>query len=346
MKNLLYIGNKLARHGYSVTSIETLGPLLAEEYNVYFSSDKKSKSLRLMDMVSTFWRRRNEVDAVVIDTYSSLNFYYAVVIAQMARWWNIPYIPILRGGELPLLLRRKPRLAQLVFGGSYRNIAPSGYLQSAFDEAGYPTLLIPNFIDISRYPFRHRREVRPKFLWVRSFQKLYNPDLAIRLLARLVEDYPEAEMAMVGPDKDGSLDRCRRLAGELGVADRLTFTGLLSKEDWIAFSAGYDIFINTTNADNTPVSVMEAMALGFPVVTTNVGGLPFLFEDGKEGLMVPPREVEPFRAAIAGLLEEPERTGRISAAARRKAEQWDWQVVRRQWKQLFNGNTYDLQQHT
>jgi glycosyltransferase involved in cell wall biosynthesis len=128
--------------------------------------------------------------------------------------------------------------------------------------------------------------VAPRILWVRSFHELYRPQWAIGILERLLEQYPEAALCMVGPDKDGSLEHCQQLAHNKGLADKVYFTGLLSKADWLALSADYDIFLNTTSADNTPVSVMEAMALGMPVVTTKVGGIPWLFADGIEGIMV------------------------------------------------------------
>ena len=56
---------------------------------------------------------------------------------------------------------------------------------------------------------------------------------------------------------------------------KITITGILRKAEWIELSKDYDVFINTTNVDNMPVSVIEAMALGMPIVSTNVGGIPF-----------------------------------------------------------------------
>ena len=68
----------------------------------------------------------------------------------------------------------------------------------------------------------------------------------------------------------------------------MNFTGKLSKQEWRDLSKDYNVFINTTNFDNTPVSVIEAMALGIPVVSTNVGGLPFLITDKVDGVLVEP----------------------------------------------------------
>ncbi|MBU7569681.1 MAG: glycosyltransferase family 1 protein, partial [Flavobacterium sp.] len=92
MKNLLYIGNKLSQHGFSVTSIETLGPLLeGEGYTLFYASSKKNKALRLLDMVWSTLRLRNKIDYLLIDTYSTSNFWYALLVSQLARLLKIKY---------------------------------------------------------------------------------------------------------------------------------------------------------------------------------------------------------------------------------------------------------------
>jgi glycosyltransferase involved in cell wall biosynthesis len=109
----------------------------------------------------------------------------------------------------------------------------------------------------------------------------------------------------------------------------------LKKADWLELSQVHNVFIHTTNIDNTPVSVMEAMSLGLPVVTTNVGGLPYLFENNREGIQVPPMNVNAMGDAIIDLIENPEKVKMLSSNARTKAETWDWTVVRSQWKNLL-----------
>ncbi len=66
------------------------------------------------------------------------------------------------------------------------------------------------------------------------------------------------------------------------------FWASVEKSEVPAWLAKGDIFLNTTNVDNTPVSVIEAQAAGLCVVSTNVGGIPFLLENGKDALLVPP----------------------------------------------------------
>lgn len=286
-------------------------------------------------MVNTLIRRRRETHFVLIDTYSTLSFYYAFLISQLSRIINKPYIPILHGGNLPTRLERHPNLCRQVFQAAYRNVAPSGYMQAAFVRHGYETVVIPNFIPIKDYCFKLRAQVRPRLLWVRSFEVTYHPEMAIRVLAFLKKQYPEAELCMVGPDKDGSLEQCRQLARDLHVVEQVTFTGRLSKTDWHQLAQEYDIFINTTNADNTPVSVIEAMALGLPVVSTNVGGIPYLLEHEKTGLLVAPGDTEDMCEAILRLIESPELSVSLSQNGRQQAEQFDEEIVLKKWQEIL-----------
>ena len=80
-KRLLYIGNKLAQHGKSPTTADLLPSLLEREgFQVIVASSKKNKLLRLFDMMRVTYQNRKKIDLVIIDTYSTWNFYYAVII--------------------------------------------------------------------------------------------------------------------------------------------------------------------------------------------------------------------------------------------------------------------------
>ena len=109
-KRILYIGNKPSQRTGTVTTIETLSLLLASEgFEVITASSAKNKVLRLLDMIATTIKYRNNVDYVLIDTYSTLNFTYAVAVAKLCRRFMIPYIPILHGGDLPNRLVKSPK---------------------------------------------------------------------------------------------------------------------------------------------------------------------------------------------------------------------------------------------
>jgi len=335
-KRLLYIGNKLGNNGGTATTIDVLSVLLQEEgYTLRTASPIKNKVGRFLDMLFKTFYHRMETDLVLIDTYSTQNFLYAVGVASLCRIFKIPYIPILHGGNLFERLEKSPKLSRKLFKGAKINVAPSQYLLQEFQKKGYTNLVyIPNTIEIKKYPFLLRKSVSLKLLWVRSFAKIYNPLLAVHVLKNLIDEGYKAQLCMVGPDKDGSLKMCKDLAREYNLP--VTFTGKLEKEEWVALSAEYDIFINTTNFDNMPVSIIEAMALGIPIISTNVGGIPYLIEDKKNGLLVPPNDIEAIQKQIIRLLKSDSLAKKLSVEGRKKAESFDWDKVKHNWFPLLN----------
>lgn len=332
---IVYIGNRLSEWGYTPTSVETLGERLNELATIHPYSNKKNPIYRIADMLLGIWRHRDSTHCVIIDTYSSAAFYFAMVSAIACRVFKLPYIPVLRGGDLPNRLIKSPRLCKWTFSAAHRIIAPSLYLYRPFKHAGFQQVeLIPNYIDIVNYPFKLRSKPAPKLLWVRSFHKTYNPNLAIDILVELQRDFPEATLCMVGPDKDGSMEVFRQYAQEKGVDHAIIIKGKMEKKDWIALSANYDVFLNTTNFDNTPVSVMEAMALGMLVVSTEAGGVPAIIQHEHEGLLFPCGSATLGANQIKRILN-PSVSEAFSKDARSKAEQWDWSIVREQWLRVI-----------
>ena len=339
MKNVLYIGNNLNNKTSNLSGIQTLGPLLENEgFVMYYASSKSNKILRLLDMIFTFFKLYKKVDVVLIDTYSTQNFYYAFIISQLCRLVSLDYIPILHGGNLTFRLKNNPKLSRLIFKNSKYNVSPSLFFKKVFEHAGFTNVIhIPNSIKIEDYTFTTKNYDVPKLLWVRSFSKIYNPELAVKVFSKVRQKYPNASLCMVGPDADGSRKAVEKLAQSLNL--NIKFTGKLEKKQWINLSKDYNIFINTTNIDNTPLSVIEAMALGFPVVSTNVGGLPYLIQHDVEGLLVQPNLVEDMCAAVELLFSHSEKRELIIENALKKVKQFNWIHIKSQWSKALNANS-------
>ena len=106
--------------------------------------------------------------------------------------------------------------------------------------------------------------------------------------------------------------------------------------DRINLAADYDIFLNTTNFDNTPVSVIEAMALGLPVVSTNVGGIPFLIEDEKDGLLTPKEDIIECAEQLVKIMTDNELAITLGEQARKKAISFDWKSVKTVWLEVLS----------
>ncbi len=336
MKTILYVGNKLSQHGFTPGVIETLGLQLEQSgYKVFYAGTKLNPAIRLTEMIFKTVRLRRKTDFVLIDTYSTFAFWYAFIISLVCRVFHLKYLPILHGGNLPGRLKKSPRASNILFVNSHTNIAVSGYLSHEFKKAGYKAITIPNNIEISKYPYKQREEPKPKLLWVRSFQSHYNPKMAADVLDKLSKRFEDAELCMVGPDKDGSLKEFLEYIDRKKLNDHVTVTGRLSKEEWIKLSENFDFFLNTTNYDNTPVSVIEAMALGLCVISTNPGGIPFLLHDRIDACLVQPGDADEMFNQISSLIENKIAFNKMSSSARASAEKFNWEQIKTLWLNLL-----------
>ena len=333
---ILYFGNMLSRHGYSPSFIESFTPKLQEKYEVVSVSNKKNMLLRLLHMASTLLHNRKNTDLVLIDSFSTKAFIYTYVIAVMCQLLKIPYIPILHGGAFQQRLSKSPKMSKKIFRHSYNNVSPSLFLKEVFETDGYDVIYIPNFITIENYHCKKRTTIRPRLLWVRAFHRIYNPQMAIKVLYELTKKYDNVELCMVGADKDGTLYDVKRLIKELGLEKQVKFTGFLPKNEWLELSREYDIFVNTTNFDNHPISVIEAMALGLPVVSTNAGGMPYLVKDGQDGLLVECNDIDAMIQKIVDLIENPDLAQKLAKSGRNKVEEFGWNKVKKEWFKIID----------
>ena len=303
---------------------------------VLTTSNKARRIPRLLDMLTTIWRRRNDFQVAQVDVFSGAAFLWAEITCWVLRRLDKPYILVLHGGNLPRFAARWPHRVRRLLQSAQIVTTPSHYLREQM-AAYHPNLLrVPNAIELGAYRFRLRQNPHPTLVWLRAFHEIYNPTLVPRVIHSLASDYPNLRAIMIGPDKgDGSLEHTRQIAAELGVGARISFPGAVPKTETPAWLAQGDIFLNTSNVDNTPVSVLEAMACGLCVVSTNVGGLSYLLRDENDALLVQPDAVEATAGAVRRLLTEPGLAERLSRNARAEASQYDWAAVLPQWESLL-----------
>ena len=333
---ILYLGNNLKSKQTNLTTLAQLSGLLNDEgFTLKTASSLQNQILRLFSMLWSIIKYSNRIDYVLIDTYSTKNFYYAFATSQMCRLLKLKYIPVLHGGNLPYRLDKSPRLSKYIFSNSYKNVTVSKYLKHEFKIRGFKATFIPNVLEIEKYNFLKRGFSYPKLLYVRAFANIYNPEMAIKVLGEIIKVYPKAVLCMVGPEKDNSYEVCKALVKSLKLENHVEFTGLLSKQEWHKKAEDYNIFINTTNIDNAPVSVMEAMALGLPIVSTNVGGMPFLIDNNQDGILVEPDKKEIFVNSIRQIINHPEFAKSLTIKARKKVEQFDWKTIKYKWIELL-----------
>lgn len=334
---VLLIGNFLSASLRSrFVSEDLANRLTASGWMVQTTSTRRARLTRLMDFISTPWRLRATYDVANVDVFSGMAFLWAEAASTVLRAAGKPYVLTLHGGNLPAFARRWPRRVEKLLRPADAVAAPSRFLIEQLRPFRDDIHLIPNAIDLSEFEFRERRQPAPRLVWLRAFHSIYNPTLAPAVLARVAAVHPDAQLVMIGGDKgDGSFQATRAAAERLGVGDRVHLPGGIPTHEVPSRLNEGDIFINTTNVDNTPVSVLEAMACGLCVVSTSVGGIPYLLRDGVDALLVPPDDADAMAGAVLKLLSDPALAARISCAGRTMVESFDWEPVLARWKELF-----------
>jgi glycosyltransferase involved in cell wall biosynthesis len=320
--------------------------LSALGWTTLLTARREGRFARLADVLWTIYRKRSDFDLALVDVFSDKAFFLAEAAACLLRYMRKPFILVLHGGNLPDFSERWPGRVRRLLSSATLVTTPSNYLKEKMGEFASRIECLPNPINVADYDFRLRRHPETGLIWLRAFHEIYNPVLAVKVLLELLPSEPEAHLTMVGLDKrDGSLSRTQAFIWQHQLEHRVNVVGPIEKKDVPAALQKADIFLNTSRIDNTPVSVLEAMANGLCVVSTNVGGLPFMLDDENDSLLVAPDQSKDMAQAVKRLLAEPSLAERISRNARAKAEKWDWAQLLPRWQSLLLGEQLCVSSH-
>lgn len=319
------------------------GQVLAERlsrngYEVLTTSAQPARWRRLRQIVFSLVLWRNKYDVVIIMVFSGPAFWVSRIALRVATALGKSTILWLHGGNLPEYLKNRPRAALLMSRADHV-VAPSSYLMSEVPSTASASI-IPNILPSDNAGFTARSQLRPRILWMRTFHPIYRPHLALEVFMRVQKTRRDAVMTMAGQDR-GHLTTSLSKAESLGLNERVRFFGFADESDKAHLFETHDIFLNTSVADNYPVTLLEAAAAGLPIVTTDVGGIGSLFTADQDALLVKEATPKALAGAIERLLSNAELAHRLSSAGRRKSELCTWANVGPQWDGLLSTMSVD-----
>jgi glycosyltransferase involved in cell wall biosynthesis len=334
---LLLIGNFLsAATGVRSVSEDLALQLTQAGWSVLTTSARAGRVARAADMLLTVWHRQRDYELAHVEVYSGPAFRWAEWTSQTLQKLRKPFLLTLHGGNLPSFAAQHPQRVRKLLQSAQQVTAPSRFLLEALRPYRADLLLLPNPLHIRAYEFRRREQAAPHLIWLRAFHQIYNPTLAVRVLARLRAEFPDIHLTMIGPDKgDGSFQATQQTIAKLGLSDAVELPGAVPKTEIASWLNRGDVFLNTAKIDNTPVSVLEALACGLCVVSTNIGGLPYLLDHEVDALLTEPDDVEAMVEAVRRVLNNRALAARLSLNARQKAEAYDWAHVLPRWETLL-----------
>ncbi len=294
---------------------------------------------RLIPYMTELFEAAGHVDVVHVMANSGWAWHlFAAPAVWMARLRGTPVVVNYRGGLAAEFLGRQALAVNRTLQFSASLVVPSRFLQEVFAGHGMVAEIIPNVVDVETFrPAAIRQpELRdaPCIVVARNLEQLYGNDTAIRALAILRQDLPGARLSIAGAGPE--LESLRRLARELGVAECVQFTGLLDTAQMVSLYRQADVVLNPSRADNTPNSILEALACGVPVVSSDVGGVPYLVEHSRTAWLVPVDAPERLAEGIVSVIRDEGLRTRLVENGLRLARDFSWPVVRDQWLGLYH----------
>ncbi|MDP6419177.1 MAG: glycosyltransferase family 4 protein [Candidatus Krumholzibacteria bacterium] len=172
-----------------------------------------------------------------------------------------------------------------------------------------------------QFPFREKQATHPpRILCVGTVSERKNQEILVRACGILHERKIPFELDLVGADLDGYTSRIRTQSERLGIADRVHLHGIVDHGEIAGFQARSTVVALPSLMEGIPVSLMESMASGTPVLSTRITGVPELIEDGVSGFLASPQDPVEFADKLERLLQDDDLRRGFAEAARKKVE--------------------------
>jgi L-malate glycosyltransferase len=283
--------------------------------------------------VGSLLRELKRADVVHIFSASYFSFVLAPTPALLiARMYRKGTVLNYRSGEAADHVRRW-RSAVPTMRLADQLVVPSNYLVDVFGAAGLHARVVPNVVDLDRFRYRRRAPLRPVFFANRNFEAHYNVACVLRAFALIRQEVPGAQLVVAGDGSERA--RLEQLARQLGGSG-IRFIGRVAPEEMPMRYDEADIYLNAPSVDNMPGSILEAFAAGLPVVSTRAGGIPYIVDDQRTGLLVDVDDHEAMAAAALRLLGEPELAARLAGDAHDECRtRYHWSAVGQLWLDLY-----------
>jgi len=290
---------------------------------------------RLVPYLLRLWRCVGNVQLLHVMANSGWSWHlYAAPAVWIARVRGVPVIVNYRGGEAAPFLERSVRWVRPSLAAANLLAVPSDFLREVFGRHRIEAHLLPNIVDLSRFRYAVRRpHDAPHLVVTRNLEAIYDIPTAMRAFARVLSAFPTARLSVAGSGPE--LGNLEALAASLGIAGSVRFAGALGRDQIAALYREADLMLNSSRVDNMPNSVLEAMACGLPVVSTRVGGVPYIVRDGVSALLVDAGDAEAMAAAALRLLRDAELAERLAAAGFVDVQQYTWARVRVRLGELY-----------
>lgn len=291
---------------------------------------------RLFPYLYRIWRLAGRVPVIHLMANSGWSWQlFAAPVVWIGAWRGTPVIVNYRGGEARSYLEQSRSYIAPTLNRAARLVVPSGFLRDVFKDFGFGAEIVPNIVDFDTFSPAVDPSPEDGFCLVitRNLEAIYGLDTAIRAMTIVARRHPHVCLKIAG---SGPLEQeLKALVTQLGLDGRVMFLGRLERPEVVRLYRSASGMLNPSRVDNMPNSILEALACELPVVSTNVGGVPYIVEDGVTALLVAPDDPEAMAQAVCALVEDPALCRSLAKAGCASVQQYSWQAVGAQWLKLY-----------
>lgn len=293
-------------------------------------STKGNPLRRVWQMIKLLCSAR-KYDVLHIHACSYWGMVPAVMGVIAGKIWKNRIVITYHGGGAEEYFSKHIRFVKRWLNRADKIIVLSGFLKDIFDRYAIPCVIIPNIVVLQPQQSRER-DIAPHFISIRHLEPLYNIPCILQAYEQVLKHYPNATLDILGK---GSL---REELEQYVAKNRLSgvrFLGQVSNKQIYEYLANASIMLSAAKADNMPVSLLEAMNAGLLVISRRVGGVSYMIEDGKTGLLFESGETKELTEKMIWAIEHPTEVNNIIASAQKDVQKYSWDNVKQQLKKVY-----------
>lgn len=334
----MLIGNFLAEHKATIGISQKLIIKYKNEYGISIphASTKKNKIERAFDIIYQLIKIRPS--KAIVDTYSNIAFNIAVITTLVSYILRFKLVLVVRGGKFPDFYTKYKSFVRFILNQAVEIRTPSLYVKQFLEKESYNVIYSPNPLFLENFQYTDKRPQQNAILWIRGFNNIYNPKLAVDILKEVKKTIPQAILTMIGPD-GGELSNTLNYIKELGLEKDIHILGPIPNNSLYQYMHTHDVFINTTMYESFGMAVVEAASAGIPIVSTSVGELPYIWKHGEDMFLSSQIDAEEMAKYVVELLTNTSLAEYIRSNARKKAESFSWDHIKKDWEQLLELNS-------
>lgn len=328
MKKILYIANFQAGIGGISGQVEMLHNCVnSDPYEADIFSTKGNIAKRVWRLIVLICVAR-KYDVLHIHGCSDrgmLPIIYGVIAGKI---WGKKIIVTYHGGGAEEYFAHHDAFARRWLNRADKVIVLNGYLEKVFGAYNIPCVVIPNIISLPVIKHTHTWNPKsPRFISVRHLRELYNIPCILRAFQQVQQQIPNVSLTILGSGPQ--LEELQQYVSDNNLK-HITFAGQVPNQEMNRYLADHDIFLSAPRVDNMPVSVLEAMNAGVLVISSKVGGVPYIINDGRTGLLFEYDDDKQLAQQMLWAAGHQEESLKMIAVAREEVKKYSWENVQKQ----------------